>query len=110
MGPREFGCPFEKAVIVAGGFGNYLNIEKPIMIGLLPYLSLERFQFIGNNSLSGARMALMSNHAFEKAQDIAKRMTYLELSISPDFMNEFIGALFLPHPNQTLFPSLRGIL
>jgi uncharacterized 2Fe-2S/4Fe-4S cluster protein (DUF4445 family) len=52
----------------------------------------------------------MSNHAFEKAQDIAERMTYLELSVSPDFMNEFIAALFLPHTNQNLFPSLRGLI
>jgi len=110
MDPWEFDPPFKEAVIVAGGFGNYLNIEKAIMIGLLPDLSLERFQFIGNSSLSGARMALMSNHAFEKAQDIAKRMTYLELSVRTDLMNEFIAALFLPHTNQNLFPSLRGLI
>jgi uncharacterized 2Fe-2S/4Fe-4S cluster protein (DUF4445 family) len=109
---KSVGIDFQSIdrVFVAGGFGNYLNIEKAIMIGLLPDLPLERFRFIGNSSLAGARMALTSNHAFEKAQDIAKRMTYLELSVSPDFMNEFIAALFLPHTNQNLFPSLRGLI
>jgi uncharacterized 2Fe-2S/4Fe-4S cluster protein (DUF4445 family) len=95
-------------VFVAGGFGNYLNIEKAITIGLLPDLPLDRFQFIGNSSVAGARIALVSNHAFEKAETIAKKMTYFELSVSHDFMNEFIAALFLPHTNQELFPSVKG--
>jgi uncharacterized 2Fe-2S/4Fe-4S cluster protein (DUF4445 family) len=109
---KSVGIDFQSIdrVYVAGGFGNYLNIEKAIMIGLLPDLPPERFQFIGNSSLSGARMALMSNHAFEKAQEIAKRMTYFELSVNLDFMNEFIAALFLPHTNQNLFPSVRGLI
>jgi uncharacterized 2Fe-2S/4Fe-4S cluster protein (DUF4445 family) len=95
-------------VYVAGGFGNYLNIEKAIAIGLLPDLPLERFQFIGNSSVAGARIALVSSHAFEKAKTIAKKMTYFELSVSHDFMNEFIAALFLPHTDQELFPSVKS--
>jgi uncharacterized 2Fe-2S/4Fe-4S cluster protein (DUF4445 family) len=97
-------------IFIAGGFGNYLNIEKAIVIGLLPDLPPGRFRFIGNSSLAGARIALLSSHAFEKAQEIAKRTTYFELSVNPDFMNEFIAALFLPHTNQNLFPSLKGLL
>jgi uncharacterized 2Fe-2S/4Fe-4S cluster protein (DUF4445 family) len=97
-------------IFIAGGFGNYLNVEKAILIGLLPDLPPERFRFIGNSSLAGARIALLSNHAFEKAQEIAKRMTYFELSVNSDFMNEFIAALFLPHTNQNLFSSLRGLI
>ena len=95
-------------IFVAGGFGNYLNIQKAISMGLLPDLPMERFQFIGNSSVAGARIALVSNHALEKAQSIAKRMTYFELSVSHDFMNEFIAALFLPHTNQELFPTVAG--
>jgi uncharacterized 2Fe-2S/4Fe-4S cluster protein (DUF4445 family) len=93
-------------IYIAGGFGNYLNIKNAIGIGLLPDLPLERFRFIGNSSLAGARMTLLSNHAFEKAHEIAEKMTYFELSINPDFMDEFIAALFLPHTNQQLFPSV----
>ena len=93
-------------IYIAGGFGNYLNIKNAIGIGLLPDLPLERFRFIGNSSLAGARMTLLSNHAFEKAHEIAEKMTYFELSVNPDFMNEFIAALFLPHTNQQLFPSV----
>jgi uncharacterized 2Fe-2S/4Fe-4S cluster protein (DUF4445 family) len=93
-------------IYIAGGFGNYLNIKNAIGIGLLPDLPLERFRFIGNSSLAGARMTLLSNHAFEKAHEIAGKMTYFELSVNPDFMDEFIAALFLPHTNQKLFPSV----
>jgi uncharacterized 2Fe-2S/4Fe-4S cluster protein (DUF4445 family) len=109
---RSVGVDFKDIdqIFIAGGFGNYLNVEKGIMIGLLPDLPPGRFRFIGNSSLSGARIALLSNHAFEKAQDIAKRMTYFELSVNQNFMNEFIAALFLPHTNQNLFPSLRSLI
>jgi uncharacterized 2Fe-2S/4Fe-4S cluster protein (DUF4445 family) len=93
-------------IYIAGGFGNYLNIKNAIGIGLLPDLPLERFRFIGNSSLAGARMTLLSNHALEKAHEIAEKMTYFELSVNPDFMDEFIAALFLPHTNQKLFPSV----
>ncbi len=95
-------------IFVAGGFGNYLNIQKAITIGLLPDLPLDRFQFIGNSSVAGARIALVSNYAFEKAEAVARKMTYFELSVRPDFMNEFIAALFLPHTNQRLFPTVTG--
>jgi uncharacterized 2Fe-2S/4Fe-4S cluster protein (DUF4445 family) len=105
---KSVGIDFKEIdrIFVAGGFGNFLNIGKAITIGLLPDLPLERFRFIGNSSLAGARMALLSNHAFERSHEIAEKMTYFELSINPDFMNEFIAALFLPHTNQKLFPSL----
>ncbi|NIQ38115.1 MAG: DUF4445 domain-containing protein [Proteobacteria bacterium] len=107
---RSVGLDFSAIdrVFVAGGFGNYLNIEKAITIGLLPDLPLDRFQFIGNSSVAGARIALVSNHAFEKAETVAKKMTYFELSVRTDFMDEFIAALFLPHTNQKLFPTVMG--
>jgi uncharacterized 2Fe-2S/4Fe-4S cluster protein (DUF4445 family) len=92
-------------IFIGGGFGNYLNIEKAIGIGLVPDLAPGRFRFIGNSSLAGARIALLSNHAFEKAQEIAKRMTYFEPSVNPDFMNEFIATLFYPIRIRTF--SLR---
>lgn len=94
-------------VFVAGGFGNYLNIESAITIGLLPDIPREKIIFIGNSSLSGARMALLSQQAFEEAHLIAKKMTYLELSVNPQFMEEFIAAMFLPHTNSTLYPSVK---
>ena len=97
-----------RKVYIAGAFGNKLDVANCMTIGLLPDMPAERVEFIGNSSVAGARIALVSNHAFEKAQTIAKKMTYFELSVSHDFMNEFIAALFLPHTNQELFPSVTG--
>jgi len=94
-------------IYVAGGFGAHLNIEKSIVIGMLPDLPQERIRFIGNSSLGGARLTLLSSHAFQKAEAIAKQMTYFELSVHPGFMNEFVAALFLPHTQMELFPTVR---
>jgi len=93
---------------VAGGFGNYLNVHKAIRIGLLPDLPIERFQFIGNGSLQGAKMALLSRQAFEAMEKkIAPNMTNFELSTDPEFMNEYTGSLFLPHTDIERFPSVQ---
>jgi uncharacterized 2Fe-2S/4Fe-4S cluster protein (DUF4445 family) len=94
-------------IYVAGGFGSSLNIPKAIAIGLLPDVDPKKMQFIGNSSLTGARLSLMSIASFEKTTDIARRMTNIELSNYPPFMNEFIAALFLPHTDSKLFPSVK---
>lgn len=91
---------------VAGGFGNYLNIEKSIFIGLLPDLPLEKFRFIGNSSITGARLAMLSSAALEKAEEIASKMTYIELSGDNTFFEQFTAAMFLPHTDIELFPSV----
>ena len=91
---------------VAGGFGSYLNIPKAIAIGLLPDIDLKRIQFIGNSSLMGARMALLSTHALERTTKIASMMTNIELSTYLPFMDEYVAAMFLPHTDMRLFPSV----
>ncbi|MGD2126968.1 MAG: ASKHA domain-containing protein [Desulfobacteraceae bacterium] len=91
---------------VAGGFGNYLNIPKAIAIGLLPDIPHERIKFIGNSSLAGARLALVSEEAFEKCINISRSMTNIELSTYQPYMDEYIAALFLPHTDRKLFPSV----
>jgi len=91
---------------VAGGFGNYLNISKSISIGLLPDIDPKKIQFVGNSSLIGARMALLSEAAFEHTADIANMMTNIELSTYLPYMDEYIASLFLPHTDKKLFPSV----
>ncbi|HBZ55925.1 MAG TPA: ferredoxin [Syntrophobacteraceae bacterium] len=95
---------------VAGGFGAHLNIEKAILIGLLPDIPRDRIQFIGNSSLAGARLTMLSAHAFHKAENIARHMTYFEMSVHPQFMSEFVASLFLPHTQIELFPSVAAKL
>ena len=97
-----------KRIMVAGGFGNYLNIENAILIGLLPDLPRERFVFVGNTSLTGARLALLSYPAYMKAREISRKMTYIDLSTDPSYMDRFLASLFLPHTDTNLFPTVRA--
>lgn len=91
---------------VAGGFGSFLNIPKAVAIGLLPDIPLEKIKFIGNSSLTGARSCLLSENAFETCLNISRSMTNIELSTYQPFTNEYIAALFLPHTDGKLFPSV----
>jgi uncharacterized 2Fe-2S/4Fe-4S cluster protein (DUF4445 family) len=93
-------------IIIAGGFGNYLNINDSIQIGLLPDLPIEKYIFLGNSSVKGSRIALLSKEALQEAEEIGRKMTYLELSVGNTFMDEFVSALFLPHTDLSQFPSV----
>lgn len=99
-------CSDFEQVIIAGAFGSSLNIEKAITIGLLPDLPLDRFIFIGNGSLLGARLTSFSTDLLDDARRVAQMMTNFELSENTDFMNNYIAALFLPHTNANEFPTV----
>ncbi len=103
------GLKFEdiETFFVAGGFGSYLDIPKAIGIGLLPDIDPKRIQFIGNSSLMGARIALLSSHGFERTIKIANSTTNIELSTYQPFMDEYVAAMFLPHTDRRLFPSVN---
>jgi uncharacterized 2Fe-2S/4Fe-4S cluster protein (DUF4445 family) len=97
-------------VYIAGGFGNYLDIRKAIIIGMLPDMPEGRFSFLGNTSITGAYLCLMSDTLRGEAEEIAAKMTYIELSASRIFMDEYVSALFLPHTDMKLFPSVAKLL
>jgi uncharacterized 2Fe-2S/4Fe-4S cluster protein (DUF4445 family) len=93
-------------IVIAGGFGNYLNVNDSVKIGLLPDLPPEKYQYIGNSSVKGAYLALFSQNAWHEAQELSRKITYIELSVGTTFMDEFVSALFLPHTDFSLFPSV----
>jgi uncharacterized 2Fe-2S/4Fe-4S cluster protein (DUF4445 family) len=97
-------------VIIAGGFGRHLDLEKAITIGLLPEIAVEKFLFVGNGSLLGARLLSFSKDLLKETERIALMMTNLELSNHPTFMNEFIAAMFLPHTDASAFPQVTESL
>ena len=105
---RNMGLDFKKIknIYIAGGFGNYLDIENAVFIGLLPDLPRDKFKFIGNSSLAGARLALLHYEALKKINDVARMMTYFELSADNSFMDEYTKALFLPHTDLEKFPTI----
>jgi uncharacterized 2Fe-2S/4Fe-4S cluster protein (DUF4445 family) len=94
-------------VILAGNFGSSLNVEKAITIGLLPDIPIDRFFFIGNASLSGARLVSFSTDLLNDSRRVASMMTNIELSENVDFNDNYVAALFLPHTDGKAFPSVQ---
>jgi uncharacterized 2Fe-2S/4Fe-4S cluster protein (DUF4445 family) len=97
-------------ILIGGAFGQYLDVEKAIRIGLLPDLPVERFHFLGNTSVLGAYAALLCVNVRHDVLDVAAKMTYLELSADNTFMDEYTSALFLPHTDIDTFPTVRALL
>lgn len=94
-------------VYVAGGIGSGINMKNAVTIGMLPDIDLDLFSYIGNSSLSGAYAMLTSRQSEEKISELARSMTYLELSTEPGYMDAFVAACFLPHTDAQLFPSVQ---
>lgn len=93
-------------VYVAGGIGSGINMKNAVNIGMFPDIPLEKFHYIGNSSLSGAYLMLLSTKAEKKTYELASNMTYMELSTVPTYMDEFVGACFIPHTDTSLFPDV----
>jgi len=109
---QEVGLSFNdiSTYYIAGGFGRFLNIEKAIIIGMLPDQPREKFKYLGNTSATGAFLCLLSAQLRKEAEDIANKMTYLELSVSRHFMDEYVAGLFLPHTDLAAFPSVAEMM
>jgi uncharacterized 2Fe-2S/4Fe-4S cluster protein (DUF4445 family) len=106
------GVPLETMdkVLIGGSFGKYINVEKAVQIGLLPDMDWSRFEFLGNTAVKGAYYALLDWKKRERITEIAKRMTYIELSADNSFYEAFTSALFLPHTDMSKFPSVAEAL
>ncbi len=92
---------------VAGTFGLYIDPQSAITIGMIPDLPLETYVTLGNTSIEGASMALLSAPARDEIFLIRDQITYLELNVNQEFMNLFSAAKFIPHTDKSLFPSVK---
>jgi len=97
-------------IILAGGFGSYVDLEKAMTIGLLPEMDPGKVIFIGNGSLLGAKMSSLTNRIRRDVVEVTKKMTNFELSDTPSYMDNYIAALFLPHTDMNKFPRLKSRL
>ena len=93
---------------VAGTFGNHIDPEKAITIGMLPDLPRDRYIPVGNTSGVGAAQILLCGKLIGEVEDICNRITYIELNVNAELMAEFRGALFIPHTHRELFPSVTA--
>lgn len=106
---KEVGMEFHELgkVYIAGGFGRFLDLDAAIAIGLLPNLPQNSFHFIGNASLTGSHMVMVSEKHRKRLHEQVRRMTYLDLSTTPAYMDQYTAALFLPHTNPAGFLKTR---
>jgi uncharacterized 2Fe-2S/4Fe-4S cluster protein (DUF4445 family) len=93
--------------LISGGFGQHLNIDRAVTIGLLPDVARDKFTYLGNSAVAGAYMALLSEKHRTEASKICRAMTYVDFSSNTKFMDEFTSALFLPHTDIRQFPSVK---
>ncbi len=92
-------------VYVAGGIGSGINMKNAINIGMFPAVELEKYEYVGNSSLAGAYAMALSDEANAKVEELARNMTYVELSTHPGYMDNFVAACFLPHTDIARFPD-----
>jgi uncharacterized 2Fe-2S/4Fe-4S cluster protein (DUF4445 family) len=106
----EVGMSIEdiEKIILAGGFGSYVDLEKAMTIGLLPEMDTAKITFIGNGSLMGAKMSSLTNRIRRDVFEVTKKMTNFELSDTLSYMDNYVAALFLPHTDMNKFPKLKA--
>ncbi|MDW7771531.1 MAG: ASKHA domain-containing protein [Desulfobulbaceae bacterium] len=97
-------------IIMAGNFGAFIDLERAICIGLLPDVDREKFYYLGNASMLGCQISLTDVKRFRERVKVRQLITNMELSENPEFMSYYMAALFLPHTDMSLFPSVQAKL
>lgn len=87
-------------IILAGGFGSYIDKEKAMLIGLIPDCELDKVYAIGNAAGDGARIALLNVEKRNEIDAVTRKVERFELPTDPDFQNQFILATSFPHMNE----------
>jgi len=101
---RSVGISFADigAVYVSGALGTGIDAKKAVGIGLLPNWPADIVKPLGNSSLDGARLLLTDSGLIETINAIAEKITYKPMQDDPEFMKEYLGAVFIPHTNPEL--------
>jgi uncharacterized 2Fe-2S/4Fe-4S cluster protein (DUF4445 family) len=104
---RSVGISFKDIanVYVSGALGTGIDAVKAVGIGMLPAWSPEIVKPLGNSSLEGARMLLINSSLVSTVNEIVGRITYKHMHDDPEFMKEYLGAVFIPHTNPELLQT-----
>ena len=87
-------------IILAGGFGSYIDKEKAMLIGLIPDCELENVYAVGNAAGDGARIALLNVEKRNEIDDVTRKVDRFELPTDPEFQNQFMLATSFPHMSE----------
>jgi uncharacterized 2Fe-2S/4Fe-4S cluster protein (DUF4445 family) len=96
-------------VVLAGAFGSYIDKTEAMILGMFPDCDLECVSSVGNAAGDGARIALLNREKRREAEEMARRVEYLELTLEKGFQEEFMAAISIPHARDP-FPHLPGAL
>jgi len=96
-------------VILAGAFGSYIDKQSAAILGMFPDCDPQNVYSVGNAAGDGARMALLNADKRKEADEFARKVEYIELTVSPDFDMIFARSMWLPHMKDD-FPHLRNLL
>ncbi|GAB4256575.1 MAG: ASKHA domain-containing protein [Thermoleophilia bacterium] len=96
-------------VVLAGAFGSFIDREESLVIGMFPDVPVTKAYAVGNAAGDGARMALLDADKRKEADEWARKVEYIELSVEPAFEKEFMMAMHLPHMKDK-FPNLKTLL
>ncbi|HXZ23653.1 MAG TPA: ASKHA domain-containing protein, partial [Methanomassiliicoccales archaeon] len=92
-------------VLLAGAFGNYASPASGMTIGLFPEVPLERVKGVGNAAGAGATMSLLDSRLRQEAEELAKKVEYVELAAMPEFEDKFHSSLYFPHLDESKYPK-----
>ena len=81
-------------IYLAGAFGNDIDVNSAIKIGLLPNINPKKVHSVGNAAGVGASMALLSDEAKEVAIRLSQKVTHVELANHPNFQDFFLKAMY----------------
>ena len=96
-------------IILAGGFGSYIDKEKAMLIGLIPDCPLENVYAVGNAAGDGARIALLNIEKRKEIETVTRRVERFELPTDPEFQNQFMLATSFPHMSEP-FPHIAHLI
>ena len=95
-------------LMVAGGFGNYVNMESAVRIRLLPPLPLDKFTYVGNAAHVGAELALLSETERLRAEQIAANIEHVALATRPEFQTLFVDACNFSSADMMSYSAAGG--
>jgi len=105
---KAFGIERPDRILLAGGFGSFIDPLKAMLLGLIPDCPLENVFSVGNSAGDGARIALLNRDKRREAEELLGRIERIELPAQPGFQEQFLMALNFPHMTDP-YPHLDGI-
>jgi len=97
---KRSGLQSPDKIILAGGFGSYIDKEKAMLIGLIPDCALENVYAVGNAAGDGARIALLNVEKRNEIESVTRKVERFELPTDPEFQNQFMLATSFPHMSE----------